>query len=97
MKISYCWLRDYVKTSLSPEEISEILTSIGLEVESLEKYCPITGGLEGFVVGEVLTCHKHPDADRDDRTDLPPNPTDAVTEQLPIPVTPHPRQYGDRV
>ena len=64
MKISYCWLREYVKTSLSPEEIAEILTSIGLEVESSEKYCAVKGSLEGFVVGEVLTCHKHPDADK---------------------------------
>ena len=64
MKISYCWLRDYIDISLSPKEIAEILTSIGLEVESLEEYCPVKGGLEGFVVGEVLTCHKHPDADK---------------------------------
>ena len=53
MQISYRWLRDYIRTSLSPEKIAEILTSIGLEVESLEEYCPVKGGLEGFVVGEV--------------------------------------------
>ena len=64
MQISYRWLRDYINTALTPEKISEILTSIGLEVESLEEYCPVKGGLEGFVVGEVLTCHKHPDADK---------------------------------
>ena len=64
MTISYCWLKEYIKTSLSPEEISEILTSIGLEVESIEEYCTVKGGLEGFVIGEVLTCHKHPDADK---------------------------------
>jgi len=64
MQISYRWLRDYIQTSLSSEKIAEILTSIGLEVESLEEYCPVKGGLEGFVVGEVLTCHKHPDADK---------------------------------
>ena len=64
MQISYRWLRDYIQTSLSPEKIGEILTSIGLEVESLEEYCSVKGGLEGFVVGEVLTCHKHPDADK---------------------------------
>ena len=64
MQISYRWLRDYIQTSLSPEEISEILTSIGLEVESLDPYCLVKGGLEGFVIGEVLTCHKHPDADK---------------------------------
>ena len=64
MQISYRWLREYIQTSLSPEKISEILTSIGLEVESLEEYCPVRGGLEGFVIGEVLTSHKHPDADK---------------------------------
>ena len=64
MQISYRWLRDYIQTSLSPEKIGEILTSIGLEVETLTEYCPVKGGLEGFVVGEVLTCHKHPDADK---------------------------------
>ena len=64
MQISYRWLRDYIQTSLSPEEIAEILTSIGLEVEALEEFCPVKGGLEGFVIGEVLTCHKHPDADK---------------------------------
>ena len=64
MQISYRWLRDYIQTSLSPEKIADILTSTGLEVESLEKYCPVKGGLEGFVIGEVLTCHKHPDADK---------------------------------
>jgi len=64
MKISYNWLRDYINTSLPPEKIAEVLTSTGLEVESLQEYCPVKGGLEGFVVGEVLTCHKHPDADK---------------------------------
>jgi len=64
MQISYRWLQDYIRTSLSPEKIGEILTSIGLEVELLEEYCPVKGGLEGFVVGQVLTCHKHPDADK---------------------------------
>ncbi len=64
MQISYRWLRDYIQTALSPEEMSTILTSIGLEVESLEEYCPVKGGLEGFVIGEVLTCAKHPDADK---------------------------------
>ncbi len=64
MQISYRWLRDYIQTDLSPEKISEILTSTGLEVESLDEFCPVKGGLEGFVIGEVLTCAKHPDADK---------------------------------
>lgn len=64
MKISYSWLREYLKTDLNPEELSNILTSIGLEVESLEKVEAVKGGLQGVVVGEVLTCSKHPDADK---------------------------------
>jgi phenylalanyl-tRNA synthetase beta chain len=64
MKISYNWLRDYVQTDLSPEEMAKILTDTGLEVEGLEKIEAVQGGLQGVVVGEVLTCEKHPDADR---------------------------------
>lgn len=64
MKISLNWLRDYIKTNLPAEKIAEILTDIGLEVESLEKIETIRGGLEGVVVGHVLTCGKHPDADK---------------------------------
>ncbi|MDR1673563.1 MAG: phenylalanine--tRNA ligase subunit beta [Bacteroidales bacterium] len=64
MQISYRWLKEYIQTDLSPEEMSAVLTSIGLEVDSLEAWCPVKGGLEGFVVGEVLTCEKHPNADR---------------------------------
>ncbi len=63
MKISYNWLKQYVKTNLSPVEIGNILTDTGLEVESIEKIEAIKGGLEGVVVGEVLSCEKHPDAD----------------------------------
>jgi phenylalanyl-tRNA synthetase beta chain len=64
MKISYNWLREYVPTDLAPLEISEILTSIGLEVEGLELYEPVKGSLEGVVAGEVVSCIKHPDADK---------------------------------
>jgi phenylalanyl-tRNA synthetase beta chain len=64
MKISYSWLRQYLNTNLQPEEMSGILTSIGLEVESLEKVEAVKGGLKGVFVGEVLTCAKHPDADK---------------------------------
>ncbi|MBE5033072.1 phenylalanine--tRNA ligase subunit beta [Gallalistipes aquisgranensis] len=63
MKISYNWLKDYIETDLSAEEMSAILTSIGLEVEGLEKIESVRGGLEGVVVGEVLTCEMHPDSD----------------------------------
>jgi len=64
MKISYNWLKTYINTTLSPEEIGEILTQTGLEVESIEKIEAVKGGLEGVIIGEVLTCEKHPDADK---------------------------------
>lgn len=64
MKISYNWLKQYVDTDLSAEEIGSILTETGLEVESVEKIEMVKGGLEGVIVGEVLTCEKHPDADK---------------------------------
>ncbi|MBU2650359.1 MAG: phenylalanine--tRNA ligase subunit beta [Bacteroidetes bacterium] len=65
MKISYNWLKDYIAIdNISPQEISEFLTSGGLEVESLEKFESIKGGLKGIVIGEVVHCEKHPDADK---------------------------------
>jgi phenylalanyl-tRNA synthetase beta chain len=64
MKISYNWLKQYILTVLTPGEMSEILTSIGLEVEAMELFEPVKGGLEGVVTGEVISCRKHPDADK---------------------------------
>src|SRR5690606_14208733 len=64
MKISYNWLKEFIDTPLSPEEISGILTNIGLEVESLEKVQAVPGGLEGLVIAEVKECEQHPNADR---------------------------------
>ncbi len=64
MKISYNWLKQYINTDLSANEIAKILTETGLEVESVEKIEAVKGGLQGVIVGEVLTCEKHPDADR---------------------------------
>lgn len=64
MKISYNWLKQYVETDLTAVEIGTILTETGLEVESVEKIEMVKGGLEGVVVGVVLTCEKHPDADK---------------------------------
>lgn len=64
MKISYNWLKEYLKTDLEPSKVGEILTSIGLEVENMEEWVSVKGGLEGVVTGEVLTCKKHPDADK---------------------------------
>jgi phenylalanyl-tRNA synthetase beta chain len=64
MKISYNWLKQFIKIDLKSEETSAILTDLGLEVEVVESYQSVRGGLEGVVVGHVLTCEKHPDADR---------------------------------
>lgn len=64
MTISYNWLSEYLPEKVEPEKLSKILTSIGLEVESLERYEDIKGGLIGLVIGQVLTCVKHPDADK---------------------------------
>ncbi len=64
MKISYNWIKEYLKIDLDPHKLSEILTDIGLEVEGMEEWESIKGGLKGVVIGEVLTCKKHPDADK---------------------------------
>jgi phenylalanyl-tRNA synthetase beta chain len=64
MKISYNWIKDYLKIDLEPAKVSEILTAIGLEIEGMEEWVSVKGGLEGVVIGEVLTCKKHPDADK---------------------------------
>ena len=64
MKISYNWLKQFIKTDHTPEELSLILTNIGLEVESLEKVQTIPGGLEGLLIGHVKECIQHPNADR---------------------------------
>ena len=63
MNISYNWLKRYIETDLSAERIAEILTELGLEVEEFAKIETIKGGLQGVVVGEVLTCEDHPDSD----------------------------------
>ena len=64
MKISNNWLKEYIQTDLKSDKISEYLTDIGLEVEGVEKFESIKGSLEGIVVGKVLTCEKHPNADK---------------------------------
>jgi phenylalanyl-tRNA synthetase beta chain len=64
MIISYQWLLDYLPRPVAVNELSKILTSIGLEVEAAEPAESIKGGLEGLVIGEVLTCEKHPNADK---------------------------------
>ncbi|HEY4110426.1 phenylalanine--tRNA ligase subunit beta [Puia sp.] len=64
MTISYNWLCDYLPVSVEPERLSRILTSVGLEVEHLETYESIKGGLKDLVIGEVLECIPHPNADK---------------------------------
>ncbi|MCK9421941.1 MAG: phenylalanine--tRNA ligase subunit beta [Bacteroidales bacterium] len=63
MKISYNWLKLYLDINLSPDKVADLLTGCGLEVESMEIFQSVKGGLKGVVVGEVLTCKQHPDSD----------------------------------
>ena len=64
MKISYNWIKDYLNIDLEPAKVAEILTAIGLEIEGMEEWVSLKGGLEGVLIGEVLTCKKHPGADK---------------------------------
>ncbi len=64
MTISYKWLSEYLPVQIEPERLSRILTSIGLEVESMHKFEEVRGGLKGLVIGEVLHTEKHPNADK---------------------------------
>lgn len=64
MTISYNWLSEYLPVKVEPDRLSKILTSVGLEVESLEKYESVKGGLKGLVIGEVLETTQHPNADK---------------------------------
>ena len=63
MKISYNWLKDYIECDLTPGQVADALTSIGLEVDSVETVEEIPGGLEGVIVAEVVECTDHPDSD----------------------------------
>ncbi|MGL5913634.1 MAG: phenylalanine--tRNA ligase subunit beta [Bacteroidales bacterium] len=64
MTISYNWLKTYIDADLSIEELSQTLTDIGLEVESIESQSSIKGGLQGVLIGQVSHCEQHPDADK---------------------------------
>lgn len=64
MKISYNWLKQYVDFNLSPKDLGEVLTGIGLEVEDIHPFQSVQGGLKDVVIGEVKDCSKHPDADK---------------------------------
>ena len=63
MNISYNWLKKYIDLSLTPEQLADALTSIGLETGSVEEVESIRGGLKGIVIGKVLTCVEHPNSD----------------------------------
>ena len=63
MNISYNWLKEYLDFGLQPDEVAAALTSIGLETGGVEEVQTIKGGLEGLVIGEVLTCEDHPNSD----------------------------------
>ncbi|MGC6430447.1 MAG: phenylalanine--tRNA ligase subunit beta [Jejuia sp.] len=64
MKISYNWLKQFTNIDWSADQTSELLTDLGLEVEGLEEYQSVKGGLKGVIIGEVLSCQKHPNADK---------------------------------
>ncbi len=64
MKISYNWLKQFIKIDWNAEKTGELLTDLGLEIEGIETYESVKGGLKGIVIGEVLTCEQHPNADR---------------------------------
>jgi len=64
MKTSLSWLKRYIDIDLSVEDLSDVLTTIGLEVEGIDEVEMIKGGLKGVVVGQIKTCGKHPDADK---------------------------------
>jgi phenylalanyl-tRNA synthetase beta chain len=64
MKISYNWLQQFLKIDWPAEQTGELLTDLGLEIEGIESFQSVKGGLEGIVIGEVLTCEQHPNADR---------------------------------
>ncbi|WP_020529462.1 phenylalanine--tRNA ligase subunit beta [Flexithrix dorotheae] len=64
MKISIDWLKTYIELTESPEELDKLLTSSGLEVEGVEEFESVKGGLKGLVIGEVMACEKHPGADK---------------------------------
>ncbi|PKV51671.1 phenylalanyl-tRNA synthetase beta subunit [Aquimarina sp. MAR_2010_214] len=64
MKISYNWLKQFINIDWDAEKTGELLTDLGLEVEGIESYQSVKGGLEGVIVGQVLNCEKHPNADK---------------------------------
>jgi len=80
MNISYSWLKDYINLKLSPADVAATLTQLGLETGSIDEVESIKGGLKGIVIGEVITCHKHPNSDHLSVTTV----NIGVNENLPI-------------
>lgn len=80
MQISYNWLKNYLNIDMETSKVSEILTAIGLEVGGIEEVQSIKGGLEGLVIGEVLSCEKHPNADKLSKT------TVSIGKDEPLPI-----------
>lgn len=80
MKISYSWLKDYIQLEQTPQEICDILTQTGLEVAGLEEVETVKGGLQGLVIGEVMTCKAHPNSDHLSLTTV----NIGTDEELPI-------------
>ena len=70
MKVSYSWIKEYINVDLSPEDCAKVLTDTGLEVEGILEFESVKGGLKGLIVGEVLTCEAHPNADRLNKTSV---------------------------
>ena len=64
MKVSYSWIKDYLNVELNAIDCAKVLTDTGLEVEGIQEVESIKGGMKGLLVGEVLTCEQHPNADR---------------------------------
>ena len=94
MKVSYSWIKDYLNVDFSAEECAKVLTDTGLEVEGVQEVESVKGGLKGLVVGDVLTCEKHPNADRLQKTTVDvgaetcllytsPSPRDLSTSRMP--------------
>tara|TARA_Y100000385_G_scaffold291716_1_gene371693 strand:+ start:7149 stop:9587 length:2439 start_codon:yes stop_codon:yes gene_type:complete len=70
MKVSYSWIKEYINVNLSPKDCAKVLTDTGLEVEGIREFESVKGGLKGLIVGEVLTCEAHPNADRLNKTSV---------------------------
>ena len=79
MKLSYNWLKDYLKCDLTPQQIADAMTSIGIEVDGVEESEQIPGGLAGVVVAEVLECEAHPDSDHLHITKVDPGTGEPLT------------------